>query len=212
MRAPGRARTVQFGTPQTPAKWLRLALFTGCAVVCAGSINAQSGQAQSAQPAQSSTNSQQSGSTQQAPSQQQPMVMGESPDSQDDQPAAPASNKPAAIQPAPWNPATQTPEDAGARSASPTISQPAPTSPAPAAAPTPAPEPIIHVADAGGDQARQQINNECADLLKMANDLKTQVDKTTKDMLSISVIRKANEIEQMAHRVRDEMRPEVGKN
>lgn len=224
MRAPGRTQAALFNTPHYPARWFRFALLTVCVAVCSGWLFGQS-----SQPAQSTTNTQQGGSAQQAPpsQQQQPMVMGESPDSEDDsgnapssapaQPTAPAStqtpNKPAAIQPAPWNPATQTPEDAGARSAPPPASQPAQPPPSAAlAVASPAPEPPIHVADAGGDQARQQINNACADMLKMANELKTEVDKTTKDMLSISVIRKANQIEQLAHQVRDEMRPEVGKN
>ncbi len=56
---------------------------------------------------------------------------------------------------------------------------------------------------AGPDDARkQQIASECADLLKMATDLKSEVDKTTKDMLSVRVVRKAGEIEQLAHKVR----------
>lgn len=227
MRASGRSRDVENNKPQNRAKWFRLALLAGCAMACAGWVYGQSGQpAQSPANGQQSDSGKQSGTAQQAPSsQQQPMVMGESPDSQGNsgsspapaQPAAPAStqapNEPAAVQPAPWNPATQTPQDAGARSLPAEANQPAqPTAPTATPASSPNLEPIIHVADAGGDQARQQINNECADLEKMANDLKAQVDKTTKDMLSISVIRKANEIEQLAHRVRDEMRPELGKN
>jgi len=36
----------------------------------------------------------------------------------------------------------------------------------------------------------------------MANDLKTEVDKSTKDMLSVTVVRKADEIEKLAHKVR----------
>ncbi len=74
------------------------------------------------------------------------------------------------------------------------------------------PAPIPVPANAGGDRARQQINNECAALLKMANDLKAQVDKTTKDMLSVGVVRTADQIEQLAHRVKDEMRPAIAKN
>lgn len=53
-----------------------------------------------------------------------------------------------------------------------------------------------------GDGAEKQITSECADLLKMATDLKSAVDKTTKDTLSITVVRKASEIEQLAHKVR----------
>lgn len=53
------------------------------------------------------------------------------------------------------------------------------------------------------DEARkQEIASECADLLKMATDLKQEVDKTTKDTLSVTVVRKAGEIEQLAHKVR----------
>ncbi len=53
------------------------------------------------------------------------------------------------------------------------------------------------------DQKRkQQVTDECADLLKLATDLKAQVDKTRKDELSVTVVRKANELEQMAHKVR----------
>lgn len=49
---------------------------------------------------------------------------------------------------------------------------------------------------------QQQVADEAADLLKMATDLKAAVDKTTKDTLSVGVIRKAGQIEQLAHKVR----------
>jgi hypothetical protein len=49
---------------------------------------------------------------------------------------------------------------------------------------------------------QQQVANEAANLLKMATDLKAAVDKTTKDTLSVGVVRKAGEIEQLAHKVR----------
>jgi type VI protein secretion system component VasF len=52
------------------------------------------------------------------------------------------------------------------------------------------------------DAQKQKIVSECADLLKMATDLKSEVDKTTKDTLSIAVVRKAGAIEQLAHKVR----------
>jgi hypothetical protein len=78
-----------------------------------------------------------------------------------------------------------------------------------AAPPPPTPKP----ADAGGDAARQQINNETANLLAMAYALKAEVDRTNQDQLSISVVRKAGQIEQMARKVRDELRPvQQGKN
>ena len=40
----------------------------------------------------------------------------------------------------------------------------------------------------------------------MATDLKAEVDKTTKDTLSLSVIRKADEIEKLAHSVKEKMK------
>jgi hypothetical protein len=53
-----------------------------------------------------------------------------------------------------------------------------------------------------GDEQKQQIASEAADLLKMATALKSEVDRTTKDQLSVSVVRKAGAIEQLAHKVR----------
>ena len=58
---------------------------------------------------------------------------------------------------------------------------------------------------AGGsayDANKPAAVRECADLLKMATDLKTAVDKSTKDELSLTVVRKASDIEQWAHKVR----------
>lgn len=52
------------------------------------------------------------------------------------------------------------------------------------------------------EKRKQEVAQECADLLKLASDLKAQVDKTRKDELSVTVVRKASELEQMAHKVR----------
>ena len=41
---------------------------------------------------------------------------------------------------------------------------------------------------------------------------KAEVDKTTKDTLSISVIRKADAIEKLAHEVKEKMKLTVGAN
>ncbi len=49
---------------------------------------------------------------------------------------------------------------------------------------------------------KNPIAVQTANLLKMAYSLKTEVDKTTKDMLSVPVVRQAGEIEQMAHKLR----------
>lgn len=55
---------------------------------------------------------------------------------------------------------------------------------------------------AAADLQKQEIANECANLLQMATALKSEVDRTTKDQLSVTVVRKAGEIEQLAHKVR----------
>lgn len=59
-------------------------------------------------------------------------------------------------------------------------------------------------------ERRKHISEESAKLLKLATDLKSEVDKTNKDTLSINVIRKAGEIEKLAHSVKEEMKLAVG--
>jgi len=204
MPAQGRTRTSHSSAPHPPAEWFRLAMLAGCVTACAGWVYVYGQAGQSGQPAQSASgSSQQAHAVQQpTPAQAQPMVMGEGPDSGDDSDSPPSAPPARSVPPAPA---------AFAPTPAPPAFQPAPRSPAAQPA-MPAPEMPIHIADAGGDQARQQINNQCADLLKLTNELKAEVDKTTKDVLSVTVVRKANDIEMLAHQVRDEMRPEVGKN
>jgi hypothetical protein len=59
---------------------------------------------------------------------------------------------------------------------------------------------------AANTERRKQIADDSARLLKLATDLKSEVDKTTKDTLSLSVIRKAGEIEKLAHDVKEKMK------
>jgi hypothetical protein len=59
-------------------------------------------------------------------------------------------------------------------------------------------------------EKRMQIAEDTSQLLRMATDLKAEVDKTNKDTLSLSVIRKAGAIEKLAHSVRDKMKTEMG--
>ena len=54
--------------------------------------------------------------------------------------------------------------------------------------------------------ANQEIASACADLLKMATDLKAEVDKTTKDTLSVPAVRKAGAIEAFARKLREQDR------
>lgn len=65
---------------------------------------------------------------------------------------------------------------------------------------------------AANAERRKQIADDSARLLKLATDLKVEVDKTTKDMLSLTVIRKADEIERLAHNMKEKMKLTVGGN
>jgi hypothetical protein len=59
-------------------------------------------------------------------------------------------------------------------------------------------------------ERKKQIADDSAKLLKLATDLKTEVDKTNKDTLSINVIRKADAIEKLAHDVKEKMKISLG--
>ena len=83
------------------------------------------------------------------------------------------------------------------------VATPAPTAansgtPAPADAQQHNPPSAIAALDPRG----QQLARECADLLKLATDLKSQVDKSTKDQLSVTVVREASQIERLARKVK----------
>ncbi len=64
--------------------------------------------------------------------------------------------------------------------------------------------------EAANAARKKQIADESAKLLKLATELKTEVDKTNKDTLSLNVIRKADEIERLAHDVKEKMQLTVG--
>ena len=63
---------------------------------------------------------------------------------------------------------------------------------------------------AANTERKKQIAEDSAKLLKLATDLKAEVDKTSKDTLSLAVIRKADEIERLAHSVKEKMKLTVG--
>jgi len=52
------------------------------------------------------------------------------------------------------------------------------------------------------DPQKKQIYDDGANLLKLASTLKAEVDKTSADTLSLTVIRRADEIEKLAHKMR----------
>ncbi len=56
---------------------------------------------------------------------------------------------------------------------------------------------------AAPDPSTTDAAKQCAQLLALATDLKSAVDKTSAGTLSVTVVRKAGEIEQLAHRVRN---------
>jgi hypothetical protein len=63
---------------------------------------------------------------------------------------------------------------------------------------------------AANAERKKQISSDSAQLLKLATELKNEVDKTTKDTLSLNVIRKADEIERLAHNVKEKMKLTAG--
>ena len=53
---------------------------------------------------------------------------------------------------------------------------------------------------------QKQLVEETEKLLALANELKADVDKSTKDTLSLDVVKKADEIEKLAHSVKEKMK------
>ena len=67
-----------------------------------------------------------------------------------------------------------------------------------------------HKSSATRAEPKDQIALDSAKLLKLATDLRIEVDKTTIDTLSLTIIRKADEIEKLAHSVKEKMKVAVG--
>lgn len=65
-------------------------------------------------------------------------------------------------------------------------------------------------AQAADNHRKRQISDESTQLLALAVALKAEVDKTNKDVLSINVIRKADEIERLAHTVKEKIKQGSG--
>jgi hypothetical protein len=92
--------------------------------------------------------------------------------------------------------------------------EPGPSRPAAGATPlaTPSPRNGGLNPEALNAGQRKQIAADSARILKLATELKAEVDKTTKETLSMSVIHKADEIEKLAHSVKEEMKLTAGTN
>jgi hypothetical protein len=61
-------------------------------------------------------------------------------------------------------------------------------------------------AQARNNERQKKLVADTDKLLALATDLKAQVDKTNKDTLSVDVIKKADEIEKLAHSVKERMK------
>ncbi len=88
--------------------------------------------------------------------------------------------------------------------------------------PPPAPRRDLGAAPTGEDEASERIARDMAKkanqeraaavkadtekLLKLAVELKASVDKSNENLLSVDVIKKAEEIEKLAHSVKDKMK------
>lgn len=60
--------------------------------------------------------------------------------------------------------------------------------------------------DAINDSRQKRLQADVDKLLALTNELKTDIDKANKDELSLEVIRKAQEIEKLAHDVQNRMK------
>jgi nitric oxide reductase activation protein len=61
-------------------------------------------------------------------------------------------------------------------------------------------------AQARNNERQKKLIEDTNKLLELATELKAQVDKTNKDTLSVDVIKKADEIEKLAHSVKERMK------
>ncbi|HEX3438144.1 MAG TPA: hypothetical protein VHT24_15350 [Pseudacidobacterium sp.] len=92
-------------------------------------------------------------------------------------------------------------------------SRPLPTSPgqAPTASDENDNDPLAHrsmveQAKRRNNQRQQDLVNDTNKLLQLAQQLKTEVDKSNKDELSLNVVKKAEEIEKLAKSVKEKMK------
>jgi hypothetical protein len=72
-------------------------------------------------------------------------------------------------------------------------------------------DPMARLTEHGMENTRnierqKKLVEDTEKLLALANQLKEEVDKSTKDMLSLDVVRKADEIEKLAHSVKEKMK------
>ena len=57
---------------------------------------------------------------------------------------------------------------------------------------------------------QEDIKNDTEKLFQLATELKAAVDKSNENLLSLDVIRKADEVEKLAKRVKEKMKQSIG--
>ena len=62
------------------------------------------------------------------------------------------------------------------------------------------------MAKKANQQRQAYLKRDTEKLLKLATELKDYVDKTNENVLSLDVLKKADEIEKLAHSVKDKMK------
>ena len=67
-----------------------------------------------------------------------------------------------------------------------------------------------HLAEMKSALQKKQLADDTEKLFQLANELKADMDKTTKDTLSLAVVKKAEQVEKLAHKVREEMKASLG--
>lgn len=63
---------------------------------------------------------------------------------------------------------------------------------------------------AANKKRQQDIRDETDKLFQLATELKAAVDKTNENMLSLDVIKKAEQVEKLAKKVKENMREAIG--
>ena len=75
---------------------------------------------------------------------------------------------------------------------------------------TPETEMMQRAAREANKKRQQEIQGDTDRLFQLANELKEAVGKSNEHVLSLDVIRKADEVEKLAHRVKEKMKESVG--
>jgi hypothetical protein len=65
---------------------------------------------------------------------------------------------------------------------------------------------VLETAKKANIERQARMKAETAKLFKLAEELRDSVDKTNENILSLDVLKKADEIEKLAHRVKEKMK------